>query len=198
MPYSPGKTTSRIIKSGIKSFILILFLILLPLSTLKAQEGYLKINLTFKTANYSESDSLLIQIQVSSNRDFTNIVNQSDWLKCQPNKYFTYEASIPLIHGSFYWRGRHQDPSGGQLSGWSSPYRFYLLLDPDQFIPGDVNADLELNISDVIYIINYFLKRGPAPTPLEAGDTNCSGEVTISDLIYLINYLFQDGPDLGC
>jgi len=59
---------------------------------------------------------------------------------------------------------------------------------------GDANGNGKINISDVIYLINYVLKGGPAPVPLEAGDTDCDGQVNISDIIYLINYLFKGGP----
>ena len=66
-------------------------------------------------------------------------------------------------------------------------------------IVGDVNYDGTKSISDVLYLISYLYKGGPAPVPEpSAGDVNCDGEVTISDVIYLINYLFRGGPPPGC
>ncbi len=62
------------------------------------------------------------------------------------------------------------------------------------FIRGDVNSDWKLNVSDVIYLINYLFKGGPSPNPIESGDVNCDGKVTVSDVVYLINYLFKGGP----
>ncbi len=59
---------------------------------------------------------------------------------------------------------------------------------------GDVNEDGKITVSDVIYLINYLFKGGPAPAPLEVGDVNCDSSVTVSDVIYLINYLFKGGP----
>jgi hypothetical protein len=64
---------------------------------------------------------------------------------------------------------------------------------------GDTNADRQISVSDVIYLINYLFKGGSAPVPvLEAGDANCDGKVLVSDVIYLINYLFKSGPAPGC
>lgn len=59
---------------------------------------------------------------------------------------------------------------------------------------GDVTGDNEVNASDVIYLINYLFKDGPAPDPLEIGDANCDGEVDGGDVVYLINYLYRGGP----
>lgn len=63
---------------------------------------------------------------------------------------------------------------------------------------GNVNGDLadEVDLSDLIYLVNYLFLDGPAPDcPEEAninGDTE--GTIDLSDLIYLVNYLFLGGP----
>jgi len=59
---------------------------------------------------------------------------------------------------------------------------------------GDANGDCKVMVSDVIYLVNYLFKGGPASNPVEAGDANCDDEVTVSDVVYLINYLFKGGP----
>ncbi|MGB2696630.1 MAG: carboxypeptidase regulatory-like domain-containing protein [Candidatus Zixiibacteriota bacterium] len=63
---------------------------------------------------------------------------------------------------------------------------------------GDVNLDYEINVSDVIYLVNYLFKNSPAPVPMEKGDINCNGTVTVSDIVYLINYIWKNGPEPGC
>jgi len=59
---------------------------------------------------------------------------------------------------------------------------------------GDVSGDGEINISDIVFLLNYLYKDGPAPNPVEMGDVNCDGEVEIGDVVYLINYLYKEGP----
>jgi len=63
---------------------------------------------------------------------------------------------------------------------------------------GDCNGDRVINVSDVVYLINYLFIDGPAPVPLEVGDVNCDGVVNVSDVVYLINYLFISGPAPCC
>ncbi len=65
---------------------------------------------------------------------------------------------------------------------------------------GDADGDGKIDIGDVVYLLNYVYKDGPAPQcePLTAcGDVNVDGEVDIGDVIYLINYLYKDGPSPG-
>jgi hypothetical protein len=66
------------------------------------------------------------------------------------------------------------------------------------WIRGDANGDGVINSADVVYLINYLFKGGPAPEPLEAGDVNCDGIINSADVVYLINYLFKGGPPPGC
>lgn len=64
-------------------------------------------------------------------------------------------------------------------------------------LPGDVNSDGRATISDVVWLINYLFKGGPAPSYTPSGDVNTDGETTVADVIYFINYLFKGGPCLG-
>lgn len=61
------------------------------------------------------------------------------------------------------------------------------------FLPGDADGNAVVNISDVVFLINYIFAGGAAPNPLAAGDANCSGGINISDAVYLILYIFGGG-----
>ena len=62
---------------------------------------------------------------------------------------------------------------------------------------GDTNGDQEVTISDVVYLVNYLFKSGPAPDPIQAGDVNCDDNADIIDAVYIVNYLFKGGPPPG-
>jgi hypothetical protein len=59
---------------------------------------------------------------------------------------------------------------------------------------GDANGDGSIIVADVVFLIAYLFKGGPAPVHFGAGDANCDGQITIADVVYLINYLFKSGP----
>jgi hypothetical protein len=61
------------------------------------------------------------------------------------------------------------------------------------FLPGDVNGNGEIDISDAVYLIGYIFGGGPAPSPLARGDVDCSKGVDISDAVFLISYIFGGG-----
>jgi len=65
---------------------------------------------------------------------------------------------------------------------------------PPTYICGDADASGAVDISDVVYLIEYIFSGGSAPNPLLRGDSDCSSEVDISDVVYLISYIFSGGP----
>ena len=63
---------------------------------------------------------------------------------------------------------------------------------------GDLDLTGAINILDVVYLINYKYKGGPAPDPLESADVNNDTLVNILDIVYLLNYKYKDGPEPEC
>jgi hypothetical protein len=66
------------------------------------------------------------------------------------------------------------------------------------YVVGDVNVDGVLDLGDVVFLINYLFKGGPAPDPTAAGDCTCDLTVDVGDVVYLLNYLFKNGPPPDC
>jgi hypothetical protein len=98
---------------------------------------------------------------------------------------------------------------------WEQWYR--KILRYAGFYRGDVNADdtLELpalDVSDLVYLINYLYHGGPAPIPFaDQGDVDAKGpysmgpcdgldvncpknNVDVQDIVYLLNYIYKGGP----
>jgi hypothetical protein len=71
-------------------------------------------------------------------------------------------------------------------------------LAPYLFVRGDANGDEILNVGDVVYLLTYLYKGGPAPDPLGAGDANCDEIINVGDVVYLVTYLYKGGPAPGC
>ncbi len=67
-----------------------------------------------------------------------------------------------------------------------------------QGIRGNVDQDSQdvVDISDVIYLVDYMFASGPAPTCDAAANVDGSGDgqIDVSDLIYLVDYMFASGP----
>jgi len=59
-------------------------------------------------------------------------------------------------------------------------------------IDGGENENID--ISDLVFFVNYMFKQGPAPTCFEEADVDATGEHDISDLVYVVNHMFKQGP----
>jgi len=64
---------------------------------------------------------------------------------------------------------------------------------------GDVDhggGSTPIDISDLVYIVDYMFNSGPEPICFDEGDIDGSGTqpIDISDLVYLVDYMFTGGP----
>jgi hypothetical protein len=90
--------------------------------------------------------------------------------------------------------GAQASPVGPQSSAGFSVGGGWIYTAGSEFIRGDAYRDDKLDVGDVVWLLNYLFKSGPAPCPKSAGDANCDGELNLADAIYLLNYLFRGGP----
>jgi hypothetical protein len=65
---------------------------------------------------------------------------------------------------------------------------------------GDWTGNGIIDMSDLIFLINYLYKNGPPPTQLCRGDGNCDGVRDLIDAIVLIRFLYRGGsaPCFDC
>lgn len=92
-------------------------------------------------------------------------------------------------NGTYYYKVRAQDQQN-QLSYWSNQENVTVTI----LTVGDVNKDGLINLSDIIFLVNYIYKGGPAPNPQYLGNVNGDAGVNLGDIIYLVNFVFKGGP----
>jgi len=63
-----------------------------------------------------------------------------------------------------------------------------------EYVRGDANADDALDMSDIMYILNFLYKDGPEPPSPGAADVNFDGALNLLDAEYLIKYFYKSGP----
>jgi hypothetical protein len=130
-----------------------------------------------------------------SSYDVTTIKYDSDGEECWIKRYdgsgnqYDYPHDMILDgDGGIYMAGE---------SVGSGTAEDFLAIKYLQALRGDANGDGIIDPSDIVYLINYFFRNGPAPTPPLAGDANSDGLVDPADVVYLINYLFRNGSPPG-
>jgi parallel beta-helix repeat protein len=144
----------------------------------------------------------------------SNQIYHNDFIDNTQNAYDnrgnTWDDGYPS--GGNYWsdfdeptEGAYDENSDGiadsayDIPGDGGSQDRYPLMHPHNYVMhGDANGDWRISISDVVYLITYLFRDGPAPDPLEAGDANCDEAVNGEDVLYLINYLFRGGPPPTC
>ncbi len=96
--------------------------------------------------------------------------------------------------GMYYYKVKAMDKE----SQWSDYSELAGTTVVKPYICGDVDGAEGINILDIVFIINYKYKSGPAPEPLEAADVDGISPVNILDIVYLINYKYKSGPAPNC
>jgi len=61
-------------------------------------------------------------------------------------------------------------------------------------VPGDASSDSLVDLSDIVFLINYLYKGGSVPCVMEAADANADCQVDLGDVVYLIGFLYRQGP----
>ena len=61
-------------------------------------------------------------------------------------------------------------------------------------VEGDADNNGKVDISDLVYIVDYMFLGGPPPFSLNAADVDGSCQIDVSDLVYFAEYMFLGGP----
>jgi hypothetical protein len=101
--------------------------------------------------------------------------------------------------GLFTWVPHEADTgtwicSFSAFDSWGCPGTHQIAIQVGMPFCGDCTGDGSVNVDDVVYLLGYLFRQGPAPDPLCRGDANCDGTADAADMVYLINYFFRYGP----
>ena len=68
------------------------------------------------------------------------------------------------------------------------------------YVPGDLDMSGGVDVTDLVYMVDYYFAGGPPPVLSYLADTDGSCQLDIADLVYLVDYMFASGPApvLGC
>jgi hypothetical protein len=66
------------------------------------------------------------------------------------------------------------------------------------YVCGDATGSGTITLADIVYLVNYVYRGGPAPEPVWVGDVDGNSGITSADVIYLVNYMFKGGPAPVC
>jgi hypothetical protein len=135
------------------------------------------------------SDRVTYDLYISTSYDFTpdetTIYTDLD----------TSDHAVTLDLGSYFWKVKAKDNWGAET--WSQQFRTFIVTGI-HYSTGDFNMSGSVDAGDVVSLIVFLYRSGPAPDSLELGDVNCDEAINGGDVVFLINYLFRGGPPPGC
>jgi parallel beta-helix repeat protein len=140
------------------------------------------------TIDYDPNSSFTYSIQFSPDSSFQWIARQITGVTDTAISIAT--DTIALVGAYPFWRVVAIDDDGlMRIGGMPEQARRMIILPP-----GDANSSGNVTGLDVVYLVNYFKSKGPAPDPLLAGDANGSCSTTGLDVTYLVRYFKGMGP----
>jgi hypothetical protein len=101
-----------------------------------------------------------------------------------------WDVMPPIQDGHYAHYPLVAEPSG---QVWTpSIYRLPCI----QPIRGDMDYNGDIDISDLVYLVDYMFNEGKSPWCFEEADLSLdtSMQLDISDLVYLVDYMFSGGP----
>lgn len=137
-------------------------------------------------------DVVIYTVQIANNPTFTGYASIS-------GLYVTQVSYAPEPNVWLYWRVIASDLAFSET--YSSETYSFFYFDPPGCCnnPGDVDHSGgigPIDISDIVYLVDYMFVGGPEPPCPEEGNVNGSldGQINIGDLVYLVDYMFNGGP----
>lgn len=103
----------------------------------------------------------------------------------------TCDIGHTFDEGDFDVQVRAKDGFGAQ-TGWSAVHPVHIQC---CVVRGNIDNIGGIDISDLVFLVDYMFTGGPPPPCLEAGSVDGIGGIDISDLVYLVDFMFTGGPE---
>lgn len=80
-------------------------------------------------------------------------------------------------------------------SKWNNPFDNIVEMGDGSDMPGDVDGNGELTISDISMLINCLITENTDGINLSNADLNGDGELNVSDITILVNYVLTGNEE---
>ena len=70
-------------------------------------------------------------------------------------------------------------------------WKYYTLIESKDFIPGDVNGDGLVNVTDIVATVNCIMEKPSDGFNKEAADLNGDGEINVTDIVMMVNIIME-------
>jgi hypothetical protein len=139
---------------------------------------------------------LTVFIGDPENDSFMWTIDTSPYIGSSGNFSWYSDTMFCIVSGlhyntTYYWVVDASDNG----SGHNTTVMYSFTTRPMNFTRGDANSDGVIDAADVVFLINYLYKYGPAPNPLWLGDFNWDGSVNVGDIVALTNYLYRSSSN---
>ena len=122
------------------------------------------------------------------------------------NIFYTYDSPDCRVDQTFSWDTTFYDDPFRQLAFTDTAFQtIHPSFDPvgsettvEAYVPGDASDDGVVDISDLVYLVDYMFTGGPVPPCMLWVDVNGDCEYDISDLVMMVSYMFTGGAELRC
>ena len=82
--------------------------------------------------------------------------------------------------------------SGAEAQNYEISYvNGMLTIEKASFIPGDVNGDGVVNVTDIVATVNYIMEKPSPGFNKEAADLNGDGEINVTDIVKMVSIIMS-------
>ena len=84
-------------------------------------------------------------------------------------------------------------PGGRKNIYLQTDYWHKFMTIEEGYIPGDVNSDGLVNVTDIVATVNYIMEKNPANFNKAAADLNGDGEINVTDIVKMVSIIMASG-----